>query len=77
MYNQEHKIAQAEHMAFVANFNKPAVEGLTVQVPNTYSAVSIIDRMVITLKHALADLAGSQRPEQLHRTGYSHGAAAK
>jgi hypothetical protein len=71
MYNQEHKIAQAEHMAFVANFNKPAVEGMTVQVPNT------IDRMVITLKHALADLAGSHQPEQLHRTGYSHGAAAK
>ena len=40
MYNQEHKIAQAEFAAFNASFNKPAVEGATVMVPN------LIDRLV-------------------------------
>ena len=57
MYNQEHKIAQAEFAAFIASFNKPAVEGATVMVPN------LIDRLVATLKNAL--LGKNAKPTQL------------
>ena len=56
MYNQEHKIAQAEFAAFNASFNKPAVEGATVMVPN------LIDRLVATLKNALQVTGASAQP---------------
>ena len=58
MYNQEHKIAQAEFAAFNASFNKPAVEGATVMVPN------LIDRLVATLKSSLQVPGASVKPTQ-------------
>ena len=44
MYHQEHKIAQAEHAAFLERFYRPPLEGMTVRVPN------IFDRIFAMLK---------------------------
>jgi hypothetical protein len=44
MYHQEHKIAQAEHAAFLERFYRPPLEGMTVRVPN------IFDRIFAVLK---------------------------
>ncbi|HEY3340949.1 MAG TPA: hypothetical protein VGK81_02985 [Anaerolineae bacterium] len=39
MYHQEHKIAQAEHAAFLERFNRPPLEGVTVRVPNIFDRI--------------------------------------
>jgi len=44
MYHQEHKIAQAEHAAFLERFYRPPLEGMIVRVPN------IFDRIFAMLK---------------------------
>jgi hypothetical protein len=47
MYHQEHKIAQAEHAAFLARFYRAPLEGVTVHVPN------IFDRIFAAIKGLL------------------------
>jgi hypothetical protein len=48
MLYQENQIAQHEYVAFEASFYRPAVEGMTVRVPN------VIDRAYAALRSALS-----------------------
>jgi hypothetical protein len=66
MYHQEHKIAQAEHALFLARFNRPPLEGMTVRVPN------IFDRIFAALK----ELFTGPEPAQ-SQTASMHSASAK
>ena len=70
MFQVENKIAQAEHALFVAKFNKPAAEGMTVQVPNA------IDRMVAWIKHTLTPVAMPAR-HQPYRGTYTRNVVAR
>ena len=68
MFAQEIKIAQTEHALFIAKFNQPAVEGMTVPVPN------IIDRAMAAAKRLLTP---ARRPQTLRHASVTHNAPAR
>ena len=69
MYHHEHKIAQAEHAIYLARFNRPPLEGMTVRVPN------IFDRIFAALKNLFTGSETNADAEQKRAIAMPHAAA--